>query len=178
MNPWVFYLIKETFTPSAMIGHLASGCKLPGARAHSIADHSIAGKLRLGALLSSWQLSSMGQGRVSRPPSGENVVSLKPVHFDYKKPVVLGTRKRIAFSPWHVNGQVVCACLNPTMRSELQDFFFSREMLISLRNVISTQIIWPILWGYFSLSHFTRGIRRKEVLLDISKPLGCFLICF
>lgn len=129
MNPWVFYLIKETFTPSAMIGHLASGCKLPGARAHSIADQSIAGKLRLGALLSSWQLSSMGQGRVSRPPSGENVVSLKPVHFDYKKPVVLGTRKRIAFSPWHVNGQVVCACLNPTMRSELQDFFFPERCL-------------------------------------------------
>lgn len=60
---------------------------------------------------------------MSRLPSGE-ASSLKPVCFDYKKPVVLGRRKRIAFSPSHVNGQGVCACLNPTMRSELQDFFF------------------------------------------------------
>lgn len=94
-----------------MIGHLASGCKLPGARAHSIADHYIAGKPCLGALLSSWQLSSMGQGRVNRPPSGENVVSLKPVRFDYKKPVVLGRRKRIAFSPLHVKW-ASCMCLS------------------------------------------------------------------
>ena len=116
--------LRNPFTLSALIGHLVSGCNLLGARVHSIEGHSITRKLCSKTLLSSWQLSSMGKGRVSRLPSGENGSSLKPVCFGYKKPVVSGRRTRIAFSPSHVNRQVVCACLKSTMRSELQDSFF------------------------------------------------------
>lgn len=111
--------LKEPFMPSATIGHLASRHKFLGVRTHSIAHHSVVGKLCSGTLLASWQLSSMGKGSLSRLPSGKNV-SFLSFHVLIIKSLWYWSRKKsIAFGLPHINGQIAYACLKSTMRSEL-----------------------------------------------------------
>lgn len=73
----------------------------------------------------------------------------------------------------HINVQIACVGLNSAMRAESRKSLTVRKCLFHMA-ISFSRIILSISWGYFSASHFAGGIWRKEDLLDISKPLGCF----